>query len=393
MAYEVRDIDRVLALIDTYQVSGPTRGLFQIVEGVQDTKFRIVPAMFLRGEQKRSPAIQEAERRGFPIGLLHQRSRFDRFLIAQAVRLIRDHNISIIQSHSYKPAFIAWRLKELTGLPWVAFSHGYTNGNASLIAFNALDRWLMRKADRIIVVSHALRNLLSKSGVSADRMHVVHNCIDPGEHALDASKLEFRNKILAAPNELLVGVIGRFSKEKGHSVFMRAFQQVVRAVPEAKGVLIGDGPESLRIRMQAKSLGLEDRIIFAGYHQNISTVYAALDLVVIPSLSEGLPNVLLESLLHRRAVVATAVGGIPEIADPSWSKWLVPSGDPIALSRAIVEALRSPLVRHECGVKGEQYVRNNFPPSKRVRQVLDVYRSLDGKQEHALQRNVSWGSQ
>jgi glycosyltransferase involved in cell wall biosynthesis len=369
---------KILALIDTFQVSGPTRGLFQIVEGAKDSMFQVIPGMFLVGSQDRSPAVEEATRRGFSFGLVHQRTRFDNSLATQALRLVGDHGISILQSHNYKPAFLAWRLKVRTGLPWVAFSHGYTSGGGMLAFYNALDRWLLRKADRVVAVSQSLSKLLARSGVPPDRIRVIPNCIDPSDHSPCMSGQELRSQFHSRPDGLLVGVIGRFSKEKGHSVFIKAFQSVVRELPEAKGILIGEGPERSTLQKQIKNFGLQGHIVFGGYHQSISPVYAALDLVVIPSYSEGLPNVLLEAWLHKKPVVATAVGGIPEIMDSRWSRWLVPAGDSASLSKAIVEALKSPSLRLEYGVQGEQYVRERFSPSKRVGQVLDVYRELVG---------------
>jgi glycosyltransferase involved in cell wall biosynthesis len=130
------------------------------------------------------------------------------------------------------------------------------------------------------------------------------------------------------------------------------------------------------LQEQVKICGLESHVFFSGYRQNISPVYAALDLVAIPSYSEGLPNVLLEAWLHRKPVVATSVGGIPEIMANHWSRWLVPAGDAAALAKAIVEALKSPSDRLEYGVKAEHYVLERFSPSKRVQQVFEMYKEL-----------------
>ncbi len=114
----------------------------------------------------------------------------------------------------------------------------------------------------------------------------------------------------------------------------------------------------------------------AGYRQDISSVYAALDLVVIPSLSEGLPNVLLEAMLHGKAIVATAVGGIPEVMNDGLSEWLVPPGDAEELAVAMCDALRNPALRAARGEAGRQRARKEFSPAYRAGQVVEVYREL-----------------
>ena len=139
--------------------------------------------------------------------------------------------------------------------------------------------------------------------------------------------MEFRQRCGAGPNHLLVGVIGRFSPEKGHALFLRALSQVVKIIPETKAVFVGEGKEAEQLEVMVRAKGLEDRVTFAGYQAEISSIYSVLDLVVIPSLSEGLPNVLLEAFLHRRPVVGTAVGGIPDVMQGELSRWLVPPGD------------------------------------------------------------------
>jgi len=372
---------KVFAMIDTFRVSGPCRGLFQLVEQAKDAGVRFVLGMFLVRTAVPSPAIEEGKRRGFEVALLSQKRRYDPWLIRQAWKVVREHSVTIVQSHGYKPAFLAWCLSHLTGVPWVAFSHGYTSENFRIALYNRLDRWLMRRADRVVVVSEAMARFFQDARVSGERIRVIRNAIDPNDYQLGKEGGEFRRDWGAGPGHLLVGVIGRLSPEKGHALFVRSFREVAQVVPAARAVIVGEGQELERLRSAVKTAGLESRVKFAGHHTEISAIYSALDLVVIPSLSEGLPNVLLEAMLHRKAVVATRVGGIPEVMQGGLSKLLVRPGDASELAEAMIEALRNPRLRVELGDAGARHVLDKFSPSRRAKQILELYRETSAARE------------
>jgi glycosyltransferase involved in cell wall biosynthesis len=371
---------KVLGLIDSYQVSGPCRGLFQLAQQTRATGIQFVVGLFLVDSWVTSPALEEAKRRGIPVATLLQKRRYDWSLIPQAQRIIREQKVRVLQTHNYKPAFIAWCLKSITGLPWVAWAHGYTSENLRVALYNRLDRWLMRRADRVVVVCESMKRLLRASGVSENRIEVIYNAIEPADHPLSDDGDMFRHQCRARANDLLIGVIGRLSPEKGHAVFVQAFENVVRTVPQARAVLVGEGQELERLRASVRAARLDSRITFAGYQRDTSSVYAALDLVVIPSLSEGLPNVLLEAMLHRKAIVATAVGAIPEVMQAALSRWLVPPGDAERLAQTVIEALQNPALRQELGEIGERRVREAFSPSYRAERIVALYRELVGQE-------------
>lgn len=363
-------------MIAATEVSGPCRGLFQLVEQTKDRGADFVLGMFLLTAYRTCPSIEEAKRRGYRVEVLAQRRRYDVLLCRQALQVVREHHVQILQSHGYKPALLAWLLRRFTGLPWIAFSHGYTSENRRMTVYNRLDLWLLKRADRIVAVSGAMQRSLEQAGVPHGRLRVIYNAVDPAEYAVHRDGTWFRAHCRAGAGDLLVGVIGRLSPEKGQAIFVRAFKDVVRAVPRAKAVMVGDGPERPALQAAVEDAALQDRIVFAGYQCEMTAVYSALDLVVIPSLSEGLPNVLLEALLHRKAVVATRVGGIPEVMDAGRLQWVVPGGDAEHLAGAIIDALRKPDLRSAMGSAGARYVRAVFSPDRRAEQVLALYREV-----------------
>ena len=373
---ENRSILKVLAMRDTYHVSGPCRGIMHLVEGTESKGVQFIIGMFLVGSHLTSPAIEEFKRHGFQLAVWSQRRRYDPSLIYQSWKTAREHNVTILQSHGYKPAVLAWCLKRLIGLPWVAVVHGHTSENKRIAFYNKLDLWLTRSADRVVAVSVATGRFLEQNGISRSRIRVIPNAIDPHAYRVGNASTEFRQVCRAGPEALLIGVIGRLSPEKGVAIFLNAFEQVVKVIPAARAVVVGEGQEAERLKTMAREPGIHDCVTFAGYQAEMSLIYPALDLVVIPSLSEGLPNVLLEAFLHGKPVVATAVGGIPDVMHGELSRWLVPPGDAAALADAIIRALQCSKLRAELAEEGNRRIRETFTPEQRATRFLKVYEEL-----------------
>jgi len=365
---------RVLALIAANEVTGPLRGLFQLIEHAKDVQF--VLGMFLLKGHQPMGAVAEAVRRGLHVELLTQTRRYDPGLLIRTAKIIRTYRLAVIQSHGYKSAVVAWICGRLYGIPWVAFSHGYTSENRRISLYNRLDAWVLRHADAVVAMSRAMGNQLTVGGVPLNRVHVIHNAIDPAEYSVSGDGSSWRRRWGISPDAVVLGVIGRLSPEKGQQIFLEAFQGVVAQDPNRRAVLVGEGPEKERLIQLVRHLGLANHVLFTGHDSHIEELYPALDLVVIPSLSEGLPNVLLESLLYGKPVVATEVGGIPEVLKPAGSGWLVPPSDVKALENAMVDALQDAGRRTSSGSAGFDYVRRHCSPQRRADSVSWLYRHI-----------------
>jgi glycosyltransferase involved in cell wall biosynthesis len=376
-AHAQRKDIRVFAIIASGAVSGPCRGLFQLAEQTKDMGVDFLLGLFLLRSFPTTPSIDEAERRGYRVAILRQRNAYDFFQpILQGLKIIREGKMSILQSHGYKPSLLAWVLKKLTGLPWIAFAHGYTNENRRIALYNRLDSWVLRRADRVVVVSEATGRFVEAAGVSPHATRVISNAIDPSDYCLSADGSKFRMSCGAEAGDVLIGVIGRMSPEKGHRIFLEAFNEVAETCPKAKAVFIGDGQDLPALKAQSRTATFESRLTFAGYRSDMSPIYKALDLVVIPSLSEGLPNVLLEGMFFCKPVVATAVGGVPEVLRGDLATWMVPAGDAGALAHAIIQACMDKDRRRQLGESGRQHVLQAFSPFQRAAQMVQLYRDL-----------------
>jgi glycosyltransferase involved in cell wall biosynthesis len=174
----------------------------------------------------------------------------------------------------------------------------------------------------------------------------------------------------------IVLCVARLDAQKGHTYLLAA----IRNVPNAIFVLVGDGSERASLEAQAAHLCVRDRVIFLGHRDDVAELLATCDLLVLPSLYEGLPLSVLEAMAAGKPVVATSVGGTPEAVLDGETGFLVPSRDPTALVRAIQRLLTDACLRRKMGMAGRRRVQRNFSPTQMVAGVTQIYEKLlDGQ--------------
>ena len=239
----------------------------------------------------------------------------------------------ILQTHGYKPSAAARLLHSRAPIPWIGFFHGSTTESVRARFYHALDRRLLLKADRIVVMSNEQMRRFSAAG---DRVRVIYNAVRSTRSG-DGSRVPS----MAALPRPRIAVVGRLSPEKGVDVFLDAMARLRRQGITASGVIVGDGPLRARLAARTNALGLTDRVLYTGHLPSADPIYGLVDLLVIPSRSEGLPNVLLEALGAGLPVVATRVGAIPDVLGDPAAGFLVKPGSAPELATAIEHALVS----------------------------------------------------
>ena len=176
-------------------------------------------------------------------------------------------------------------------------------------------------------------------------------------------------------------MIARLTEEKDHQTFLRAAALIAAQLPGTRFLIVGEDPDPAQIRQRelaqlARDLGLEEQVVFAGQRQDVPEVVAALDLLIHCARQEGFGRVLVEAMASGRALVATAVGGIPEVVVDGETGILVPPQDPEAVARAAVELLRNPERRTTMGLAGQRRVRECFSLEAHVAQVQELYEEV-----------------
>ena len=361
---------KVLIMLAADLVSGPGKGLLQFLKHAPQS-FEYVLCNF---DVKSRPAhfVQEARRNNLNLLLLNQRSAIDASMIFQARRIVLEHGINVIETHGHKSNVIGYFLRALCRKPWIAFGHGYIDGNWKIQLYNRIDRAVVRQADRIVAVSDSMAELFVRHGVRREKIRVVHNAIEAEAVTPSASASDVRRQHGIDPTDKVVGVIGRLNPEKGQRTFLEAMETTVRSCPEVKALLIGDGQDRAMLERYCQERGLTGQVVFTGYQKDVAKYYQILDLLVLPSRSEGLPNAVLEAMSFGIPILATNVGGVPEIIRDD-NGVLVPPDDSSVLAERMIELLRNESLRRRIGAKGQQSLHPRFDPARRVRDILDLY--------------------
>jgi glycosyltransferase involved in cell wall biosynthesis len=277
----------------------------------------------------------------------------------------------IVQTHSYRPTTLAW-LTRFGGVRWrwVGFFHGTTNEDLKVRVYHWLDRRLLLRADRIVVMS---RSQIERFASGREKVLQVYNAVIPTAHSeVSAETAALLARVEALPRPR-IGVVGRLSAEKGVDVMIEALGRMAADGSDASLVLAGDGPERKGLEALAARTGVTDSVTFLGSVLPIEPFYPLLDLLVIPSRSEGLPNVLLEALRADIPVVSTRVGAVPEVLEGTGAGLMVPPGDASALANAVGTALAD---RSDNGRAERAAVVRRFSLDQRVEAHLRLYRGV-----------------
>jgi glycosyltransferase involved in cell wall biosynthesis len=351
----------------------------QAIEHGDHNRFTTMIGCTWQGEgSDQAEFFQEVRRRGIPLHIFPQRNSVDPAPLLAAARLVRDEQIDLIETHGYKACFIGVFLKLLTRKPWITVMHGHTAENSKTTLYAKLELFLVRFADRIVTVSAEMRRRLVAAGLPAERTVTIPNAIDPTQFTGSEEAVN-RARYGVGDEETLIGVVGRFSPEKGQDFFIAAFKRLAAVHPSVKVIFLGEGPTEDEVRELVQSYGLQDRVIFAGYQPCLAMFYPLLDLVVMPSRSEGMPSVALEALYFRIPVVATDVGGTGEVIIDGQTGRLIPPGDPEQLAAGIESILSDKTLQERVAAAGYDYIQQRFLPETRTRSFETLYGSLLGR--------------
>lgn len=367
---------RVLIIIASDAIGGPGKGIFQFLEYAAPEGFDYLLCNFNFQNNKRiGQFVKEAQRKGLNLILLKQQFIIDPMLLLQARDIILKNNINIIQTHGYKPGVIGFFMRKLYRIPWIGFAHGYIEVGKKLKLYNKLDRMILKYADRVVTVSDSMKKLLKEAGVKEDKIKVIYNAIAQTDATPSASAESVKNCYEIKNAHKVIGVVGRLSAEKGQVIFLKAFQKAVKMHPEAKALIVGDGPDRGMLEEYCRKNGIEDKVVFTGYQEDVANFYQVFDILALPSFTEGLPNAVLEAMLFGVPVIATSVGGVPEVINNS-NGILVPPDNYELLADKMIKLLQDDGLRKSLGMKGRESLYPRFSPSHRASQILDLYKEL-----------------
>jgi glycosyltransferase involved in cell wall biosynthesis/protein-tyrosine-phosphatase len=304
-------------------------------------------------------------------------------IVAFLTRFLRAHRVDILHTHRYKDTVLGILAAKLAGVPHVIRTvHGLPEpmrgwDRAKFQAYHALDKaalWCF--ADRIVAVSTGLAETLRTTGYKRSAVVPIHNGVDLNNVRATRDRDDVRRELGIPPGTLLVGTVGRLSPVKAQRDLLRAAQRILRKERDARFLIVGDGPLRQALAATAAQLGVDRACRFLDSRDDICDLAAAMDVFVLPSLHEGIPMALLEAMALGRPVVATAVGGVPEVVTDRVNGLLVAPGDDRALADACLALALDPSWARTLGDAARRTVTERFSHQVNGGALLDAYRSV-----------------
>ena len=372
---------KVLHMRSSAHFVGLERLLLQLVVPLRREGFDIeLMVLYRRGNSMSSlhPLVVEARRRGVKAEQLDGGPRFPLRGVLYVANKLRKEGFSVLHTHDYKTDLLGLLAAGLARIPCVATVHGYVFVSRRLRIYRMLDLLVLRFFSRVITVSEELRQQLLTAGLRGERVITVHNAIDPVAFISQGTQSIswLRQQLGIGRDQPLIATVGRLIPGKGHRYFLAAAKQVLQARPEARFLVVGEGPLRGKLEALSAALGIQHAVSFLGFRQDVAALMEASDLIVLPSLEEGQPVVLLEALALAKPVVATAVGGVSEVVRHKETGLLVPPRDSDELARAMLYLLDHPDEGARMGQKGQEVVARDFTVEAMAEKTAAVYRQI-----------------
>ena len=326
--------------------------------------FRVILAC-----QPHVPLAREAERRGLVVRTITMRSAMDGLACWQLRRLMRAEGVDLVHTHSSIDAWLAGFAARSLGLPVVRSRHvSIPVKRRRNFVYNAL-------CDRIISSGEAIRQVLIEGGVFPGKIVAIPAGVDTSQFHPEVSGEGVRHEwALHGP---VVGTIAMLRHSRGHGVLLRAIPDILAQEPEAVFLWVGDGLGRQGLEQAIAHAGLGEKIHLTGFRDDVPPLLAAMDVVVLPSIkSDGVPQGIIQALAMRRPVIASAVGGIPEVIQHQHTGMLVPPNDPSALAAAVLQVLRHPEQAAAWAEAGGELIDTGYTLEHMIDRTAEVYTAV-----------------
>jgi glycosyltransferase involved in cell wall biosynthesis len=373
----VKSKKTVLQLRSSIGFFGAENVIVELAKGLQHTDYRPIIGVFKNGSPAAETLAAVAQRHDIATVSFRDQRPFDH-RAARAIRcFIKENQIDLVHSHGYKANVYAQAVKHGTATRALATCHPWTETTYSLRSrvYTQIDKFLLPRFDRVVAISEEVKAQVLRAKVPSHKVEVISNGIDLERFRASGEKQKIR-AVLGLPAEgILVGTIGRLVQEKGQHLLIEAAARLAMNFSNVYYLIAGDGPLREDLQDRARQAGLESRFIFLGVSDQIPQLLNLMEMFVLPSLSEGLPMVILEAMAAKRPIIATNVGAIPHVLRHQESGLIV---EPNAtdLAGAIAFLLNNPATAQRFGERAFDRVRDNYSSEKMTQAYVAVYDTL-----------------
>jgi glycosyltransferase involved in cell wall biosynthesis len=365
----------ILHVRDSSGIFGAERVILTLGNNIDRDRFDFKLLCMRRPDRRSERLIQFARDLGIEVYTVDIKGRIDFGAVGRIHNILKKNSIRIIHSHDFKSDFYSLVSSAGLNIRKVATAHGSTRDSIRKQLYLFWDEKVFyRMFHRVVAVSENLRYFLSCRGVRHDKVIVIQNGLDLKLLCRQSDNSE--PPLYIPSGRRIFAVVGRLYPDKGHRFFLEALSMVAKNYPDVYGLIVGDGPVAETIRRNIHEFKLEGLIQMCGVRSDMQAIYGIIDCLVIPSLTEGLPYVLLEAMANHVPVLATAVGDIPQLIEDRNTGHLVPPADPEALAERMKELLSQPDITTKIVECAYHRVLKKFTAEQMVRRTEDMYLEL-----------------
>jgi len=365
---------------------GITKIVFPLAKRLHARGFRIILIVLGKGHAAKefSEELGGSKDNGISVITVDKKiGGFDPLLLIRLIKLTKNKHINLIHTHSIGSNFYGRLLGLILDIPVVTTVHADTLSTLKgVFRFNVIglmiyyiDKLMHRYSVKLVVVSKAIGSILVRRKIDQSKIVLIYNGIEV-EDGGKVGNLSLIKKELGIIDEKVVGIVGRLAPVKNHLLFLKCVQLLLQKDRKIKFIIAGEGRLRGDLERIAEEMEIKDHIIFTGWLNNMRQLYGIMDVCVLTSHMECMPVVLLEAMAGCVPVVATKVGGVPEVVEEGRTGYLVPPDDPQAIAGAVHSLLEDPGRRKEMGLRGRQIVKQRFSADVMADGFVRMYREL-----------------
>lgn len=375
---------KIAYILTPVDFGGSEKVNLTFLKNVNRDRFNIYPILLIRPWEKENHFQAQIREHHYlvhtiPVAIKKRTEGKDYFRVIRCIyalyKILSSEKYHIVHSHGYFADIIGIIVSRLLKIPHIATCHGFISNDNNLKIYNQIDKWSLRFSSRVIAVTDEIKNELLHNGIKESNIITIRNATDNMSYKSELSALRLEKKRLldVDDNYFIIGYIGRLSKEKGVEFLIRACAILKERIMSFKLLIIGAGPERNDIELLSSELCLGGNVIFTGFLTDIEQWLPAIDVFALPSLTEGTPLALLEAMSSGIPVVASSVGGVPDIVKSGINGILVQPGNALEIADAIYMLYENKRLRIELGSEARITVDTQFSVKKWIQKIEDEY--------------------
>ncbi len=368
---------------------GPEKTILFSAKEADPESFRLHVAYLKSRNDPEFDLAERARRLGIEDFItIEEDHKFDLRALKALLHVLRERKIDILSCHCYKSdlyglilsRFFPMKLVTTAHGPLASFRYFWSAQNWRVrYLYDQLDLMLLCYFDQVLIVSDSMRKAVSRFGVDQSKITWVKNAIDSNYFRRAALRsFDLRDQLGVPREAVVIGAVGRLNAEKDYPNFFDAAKILLAERPDLYFTITGKGPLEADLRGRVKSIGLADRVLFLGHLHDVRQVYEMMDVYVLSSTREGLPNTVLEAMAMEVPIVATDVDGVCEAVVHDQEALLVPARNPKRLAEGIRSVLENPDLGRRLSRAAREKVEREFSFASRMRRVEDIYRKVLG---------------